>query len=233
DPQRRGPGALLGDLHPVAQERRAVPVGDRLRLRDRQREHRNLRSRNRRGLRRREGDRRREGGRVRRLEGLHAAPDDDHPLGRRPPTAAGNRVRLSRPAGFRRALEAFVGIRFLEGNSVRRLRNGVEIFPAMLRAVRLARHRIDFVTFVYWTGDIARQMADALSERARAGVEVRVLLDAVGASQMADGLIDQMTESGVEVSWFRPVARWKVWETDHRTHRKILVVDDQVAFTGG
>lgn len=140
---------------------------------------------------------------------------------------------MSRPDGFRRALEAFVGIRFLEGNSVRRLRNGVEIFPAMLRAVRLARHRIDFVTFVYWTGDIARQMADALSERARAGVEVRVLLDAVGASQMADGLIDQMTESGVEVSWFRPVARWKVWETDHRTHRKILVVDDQVAFTGG
>lgn len=137
------------------------------------------------------------------------------------------------PDGFRRALEAFGGVRFTDGNSVRRLRNGVEIFPEMLRAVRLAQHRIDFVTYVYWTGDIARQMADALSERARAGVEVRVLLDAVGASQMADGLVDQMEQSGVEVAWFRPVVRWKVWETDHRTHRKLLVVDNQAAFTGG
>lgn len=134
---------------------------------------------------------------------------------------------------FRRALEAFAGVVFTEGNSVTRLRNGVEIFPAMLRAIRLAEHRIDFVTFVYWTGDIARQMATALSERARAGVEVRVLLDAVGAAQMADGLVDQMEDSGVTVRWFRPVARWKVWEVDHRTHRKLLVIDDQVAFTGG
>lgn len=134
---------------------------------------------------------------------------------------------------FRRALEAFAGVVFTEGNSVTRLRNGVEIFPAMLRAIRLAERRIDFVTFVYWTGDIARQMASALSERARAGVEVRVLLDAVGAAQMSDGLVDQMEDSGVTVRWFRPVARWKVWEIDHRTHRKLLVVDDDVAFTGG
>lgn len=134
---------------------------------------------------------------------------------------------------FRRVLEAFVGITFSERNSVMRLRNGVEIFPALLRAVRLAQDRIDFVTFVYWTGDIARQMATALAERARAGVEVRVLLDAVGANQMAEDLVDQLVDSGVEVRWFRPVTRWKVWETDHRTHRKILVVDEQVGFTGG
>ncbi|HSJ36095.1 MAG TPA: phospholipase D-like domain-containing protein [Acidimicrobiia bacterium] len=134
---------------------------------------------------------------------------------------------------FRRALEAFVGVTFLEGNSVQRLRNGVEIFPAMLEAIRLAERRIDFVTFVYWTGDIARQMATALAERARAGISVRVLLDAVGAHSMDTGLVQQMEDSGVEVAWFRPVTRWKVWEIDHRTHRKILVVDDQVAFTGG
>lgn len=134
---------------------------------------------------------------------------------------------------FRRALEAFVGVTFLEGNSVERLRNGVEIFPAMLEAIRLAQHRIDFVTFVYWTGDIARQMADALAERARAGVAVRVLLDAVGAREMNQDLVEMMDDAGVQISWFRPVTRWKVWEIDHRTHRKILVVDDQVAFTGG
>lgn len=134
---------------------------------------------------------------------------------------------------FRRVLEAFVGVTFLEGNSVERLRNGVEIFPAMLEAIRLAEERIDFVTFVYWTGDIARQMAAALAERAQAGVSVRVLLDAVGAHSMDTSLVEEMEDSGVEVAWFRPVARWKVWEIDHRTHRKILVVDDQVAFTGG
>lgn len=134
---------------------------------------------------------------------------------------------------FRRALEAFVGVVFTDGNSVTRLRNGTEIFPAMLRAVRLAQSRIDFVTYVYWTGDIARQMAYALAERARGGVEVRVLLDAVGAQPMSQELIDVMTSSGVELRWFRPPARWKVWEIDHRTHRKILVVDHQYAFTGG
>ncbi|MFO7294190.1 MAG: phospholipase D-like domain-containing protein [Acidimicrobiia bacterium] len=134
---------------------------------------------------------------------------------------------------FRRALEAYVGVVFTEGNSVTRLRNGVEIFPAMLRAVRLARRRIDFVTYVYWTGDIAQQMAHALAERSRAGDEVRVLLDAVGAQQMSSDLIEVMTGSGVELRWFRPPVRWKVWESDHRTHRKILVVDDRFAFTGG
>lgn len=134
---------------------------------------------------------------------------------------------------FRRALEALIGVHFTDENSVTPLRNGVQIFPALLRAIRLAETRIDFVTFIYWTGDIARQMAAALSERARAGVKVRVLLDAVGASEMAEDLVRQMVEAGVEVAWFRPVARWKVWEIDHRTHRKILVVDDKVAFTGG
>jgi cardiolipin synthase A/B len=134
---------------------------------------------------------------------------------------------------FRRALEAFVGVTFLEGNTVQRLRNGVEIFPAMLDAIRLAERRIDFVTFVYWTGDIAEQMAHTLSERARAGVNVRVLLDSVGARLMNQDLVEMMDEAGAHISWFRPVTRWKVWEIDHRTHRKILVVDDKVAFTGG
>lgn len=134
---------------------------------------------------------------------------------------------------FRRGLEAYVGIAFHEGNSVRRLRNGIEIFPAMLEAIRLAERRIDFVTFVYWTGAIARQTADALAERARAGVEVRVLLDAVGAHAMSARLVSQLVDAGVEMAWFRPVVRWKVWEADHRTHRKILAIDDKVAFTGG
>ncbi len=139
--------------------------------------------------------------------------------------AADNRIR--------RALEAYVGVVFTEGNRVTRLRNGVEIFPAMIDAVRVAEDRIDFVTFVYWTGGVAREMATALAERSRAGVKVRILLDHVGSRLMPKDLVDMLSDAGAEVQWFRPVTRWKVWESDHRTHRKILVIDDRVAFTGG
>lgn len=121
----------------------------------------------------------------------------------------------------------------MEGNDVRLLNNGVEIFPAMLEAIAAAERRVDFSTFVYWTGGIAQKFADALAERARAGVQVRVLLDSFGANKMRHELLDQMTDAGVLVRWFRPLKTWRVWRTDKRTHRKILVCDDVVAFTGG
>ena len=133
----------------------------------------------------------------------------------------------------RRAIIGVLGHRFTDTNMITALRNGDEIFPAMLEAVRDAEHSVEFVTFVYWTGDIADQMADALAERARAGVTIRVVLDGFGSLQMDQGLIETMRQAGVQVERFRPPTRWKVWEADHRTHRKILVVDDRLAFTGG
>lgn len=134
---------------------------------------------------------------------------------------------------LRRAIGAVVGSPLEGGNSVSVLRNGVEIFPAMLEAVTEARHSIDFLTFIYWTGDIAKRFADALSERSRAGVRVRVVLDSFGSRPMRQELIEQMVAAGVTVERFRPVIRWKFWESDHRTHRKILIVDDRIGFTGG
>lgn len=134
---------------------------------------------------------------------------------------------------LRIAVEASIGERFTPGNRVTPLRNGVEIFPAMLGAIAEADRTIDFVTYVYWTGDIARRFADALAERSRAGVRVRVILDGFGSAPMDQSLIDAMTQAGVQVTRFRPPVRWKVWEADHRTHRKILVIDETVAFTGG
>lgn len=136
-------------------------------------------------------------------------------------------------ARLRSAIEATVGARFVEGNRVDVLRNGVEIFPKILEALSSAEETIDFLTFVYWRGDIARQVAETLAERSRAGVRVRVVLDAFGSGPMKKSLIRTMTSAGVAVERFRPVVRWKFWETDHRTHRKIIVIDDQVAFTGG
>ncbi|MFC3662930.1 phospholipase D-like domain-containing protein [Modicisalibacter luteus] len=113
------------------------------------------------------------------------------------------------------------------------LRNGIEIFPLMLEAIRQARFSVDFLTFVYWKGEVARQFADGLTERASAGVRVRVILDAIGALKMSKTLIERMRAAGVDVVWFRPLARWKLWELDNRTHRKVLVCDSQTAFTGG
>lgn len=133
----------------------------------------------------------------------------------------------------RRVLEALLGVPATEGNAVTLLRNGDRIFPAMLTAIREAERSIDLLTFVYWTGDIARQFALELAARAAAGVRVRVLLDAVGARRIDDELIDTMTGAGVDVRWFRPVRRGDVGDVAHRTHRKVLVVDETIGFTGG
>ncbi|NND04526.1 MAG: cardiolipin synthase B, partial [Acidimicrobiia bacterium] len=134
---------------------------------------------------------------------------------------------------LRVAVESVLGNIFTDGNTIEILKNGDEIFPAMLEAIRSAESSIDFVTFVYWTGDIAREFAKALAERASAGVRVRVILDGFGSLPMEQDHIDDMRKAGAVVERFRPVVRWKFWESDHRTHRKVLVCDERVAFTGG
>jgi len=134
---------------------------------------------------------------------------------------------------WRRIIEGGLGVPATDGNRVDILRNGDRIFPAMLNAIREAEHTVDILTYVYWTGDIARQFAAALCERARAGVRVRILLDAIGAAAIDRNLIDDMNEAGCHCEWYRPPTTWKVWETDHRTHRKVLVCDGRVGFTGG
>jgi len=134
---------------------------------------------------------------------------------------------------LRAAVETIVSTRFIGGNHVKVLKNGDEIFPAMLSALSQAKKSIDFVTFIYWEGDIARTFAARLAEKARDGIRVRVVLDAWGSMPMDEELVHTMTSAGVQLEHFRPKARWKFWENDHRTHRKILVIDDQVGFTGG
>lgn len=133
----------------------------------------------------------------------------------------------------RQLLEATLGVPFAEGNRVRVLKNGVEIFPPMLAAIAAARESVALLTFVYWKGAIADRFAEALAERARAGVKVHVILDAIGAKQMQKTLVRRMERAGVEIVWFRPPARWKLWQVDNRTHRKVLICDGEVAFTGG
>lgn len=134
---------------------------------------------------------------------------------------------------WRSTLEGVLGIPFSAGNRVEVLRNGDQIFPAMLEAIDQAQQRIDFLTFVYWTGSIAQRFAHALADKARTGVQVNVLLDSIGANKMADELLTLMRDAGVDVQWFRPMVTWKIWQSDNRTHRKILVIDGKLGFTGG
>ncbi|MBL1103904.1 cardiolipin synthase B [Streptomyces sp. 5-8] len=139
----------------------------------------------------------------------------------------------ARKQRLRRRLERLIGVAATEGNELLPLRNGDEIFPAMLGAIRSAQHTIDMMTFVYWRGQIARDFAAALADRARAGVRVRLLLDGFGAKKIERHLLDLMDAAGVQVAWFRKPVWLSPFKQNHRCHRKALVVDEHTAFTGG
>jgi len=130
-------------------------------------------------------------------------------------------------------MEFALGYSFVAGNHIEVLCNGDKIFPAMLKAINDAEDSICFVTHVYWTGEIAVEFADAMTQAALRGVNTKVLLDAIGCNSMRKELVEQMESAGVQVAWFRPVSQWKIWKWDKRTHRKLLLCDQNVAFTGG
>ncbi|MET9511001.1 phospholipase D-like domain-containing protein [Streptomyces flavidovirens] len=134
---------------------------------------------------------------------------------------------------MRRRLERLIGIAATEGNAVVPLRNGDEIFAAMLKSIRSAEHTVDMMTFVYWRGEIARDFAKALADRARNGVRVRLLLDGFGSRLIEQDLLDLMDRAGAEVTWFRKPLYLSPLKQNHRCHRKVLVVDESVAYTGG
>nr|WP_055620541.1 phospholipase D-like domain-containing protein [Streptomyces sp. JHA19] len=149
-------------------------------------------------------------------------PDQD-----RPASTAERKQRL------RRRLERLIGVAATEGNELVPLRNGDEIFPAMLGAIREAEHTIDMMTFVYWRGQIAHDFAAALADRAREGVRVRLLLDGFGAKEIEGRLLELMASAGVEIAWFRRPVWLSPFKQNHRCHRKALILDERTAFTGG
>ena len=134
---------------------------------------------------------------------------------------------------FERALGSLLGPGIVGGNAVTELLNGDQIFPPMLAAIQGAKKSITFETYIYWSGDIGKQFADALSERARAGVRVHVLLDWVGSAKMDESYLTEMKEAGVQIEKFHKPHWYNLARLNNRTHRKLLVVDGQVGFTGG
>ena len=119
------------------------------------------------------------------------------------------------------------------GNRVQRLLNGEEIFCSMLDAIQASDTSISFETYVYWSGAVGRRFAKAFARAARRGVEVRVVLDAYGTMPMESALVEQMTAAGVQVHQHRPVKFMKLRRSNHRSHRKLMIVDGQLGFIGG
>src|SRR6266496_129464 len=136
---------------------------------------------------------------------------------------------VSDPA-FRRSLDTF-GTAMVPGNTAELLKNGDEIFPAMTNAIRQAQKTVNLETYIFQPDEAGRQFADAMIEAAGRGVEVRLLIDAWG-SKLGD-FQDRLEKAGVKWRKYRPIRLFSIYKVGKRTHRKILVVDGKVAFTGG
>jgi cardiolipin synthase len=134
---------------------------------------------------------------------------------------------------FRREMGVLLGPAIVPGNRIQALQNGDEIFPAMLEAIAGARRTITFETYIYWSGDIGEKFAKALIERARAGVQVHVMLDWIGCDKMSHELVTEMQRGGVEIERYHAVTWYSLGRLNNRTHRKVLIIDGSTSFTGG
>jgi cardiolipin synthase len=130
-------------------------------------------------------------------------------------------------------IAALVGTESSRGNNFDVLTNGVEILPAMLSAIDAATRRISFETYIYDTGEVADRFTDALERAARRGVAVNIVIDAVGAGAMEQAHVERLRNAGCHLAEFNTPAWYSLEEVNYRTHRKILVIDGEVGFTGG
>jgi len=119
-----------------------------------------------------------------------------------------------------------------EGNRCQVLQNGA-LFPAMIADIQAARHTVHLETFVWTAGEVERQFVDVLCAKAREGVKVRLLIDALGGSSATEARLCELREAGVELNLYCRPAWWNLRRFNHRTHRKILIVDGAVGYTFG
>jgi cardiolipin synthase len=134
---------------------------------------------------------------------------------------------------FARLLSAMSGASVTSGNHVRVLRNGDKTFMPMLEAIASATTTVDLSSYILWPGEIAAEFADALSERARAGVAVNVVLDGWGSAKLDRAYVRSMEEAGVDVRFFRTPHWYTLHKLNNRMHRRLLIVDGRIAFSGG
>jgi len=136
-------------------------------------------------------------------------------------------------ASFERTMSTVLGPAMLDGNQLTPLQNGDEIFPPMLEAIRAAKQTVNLETYIYWSGAIGHAFSDALSERARAGVRTNVILDWAGSDKVDKHDLAQMRQAGVQIELYNPLRWYHLDRVNNRTHRKLLIVDGRIGFTGG
>jgi cardiolipin synthase len=154
-------------------------------------------------------------------------------VGRRPSRLVPTQAPAVDSPAFLAAVAGTAGTPILRGGTIHLLNNGVEIFPALIQALHEARHTITFAVYIWEPGQVSDQVSAALIERARAGVQVRVLLDGMGGLKAPGETIDAMKKAGVKVEKFRPPRLGKLTRFHQRNHRRAIVIDGEVGFTGG
>ncbi|SAL12310.1 cardiolipin synthetase [Caballeronia udeis] len=143
------------------------------------------------------------------------------------------RLYASYDPQFIRSMSLLLGPPVTSGNRYAVLLNGDEIFPSMLDSIQAAKETITFETFIYWSGEIGARFAAALSEKARSGVAVHILLDWVGCKKMDHRYLEELRQAGADVVQYHKPHWTGLGRMNNRTHRKLLIIDGRVGFTGG
>lgn len=134
---------------------------------------------------------------------------------------------------FMNTLAGAAGVPFVDGNAVELLNNGDRFYPSMMDAIIKAERSITIEAYIYWAGEIGLQFAKTLAAAAERGVHVKILLDAVGSSSISSEILKILENSGCHVAWYNPI-RWNhLRRINNRTHRKSLIIDGRIGFTGG
>jgi cardiolipin synthase len=130
-------------------------------------------------------------------------------------------------------MAGMTGMPLLPGNQVTLFNNGDEFFPRMLEAIESATSSVTMEQYIFWDGRVGRRFAEAFAEKARSGVSVKLLLDAVGSATLGEPILKILEAGGCQLAWFRPIHWYTMIRANHRNHRKSLIVDGRIAFTGG
>lgn len=136
-------------------------------------------------------------------------------------------------AEFFSTMEGATGVPFYPGNRLEILNNGDEFYPSMLQAIEQAEYSITMEQYIHWEGEIGRRFAEAFARSAQRGVSVKLLLDSVGSATIGKGILATLEKAQVQLAWFRPIRWYSLHRANHRTHRKSLIIDGRIAFTGG
>lgn len=134
---------------------------------------------------------------------------------------------------FRITMAGATGMPLLDGNRVRIYNNGDEFYPAMLEAIESATHSITMEQYIFWDGQVGRRFAEAFAEKAREGISVKLLVDAIGSATLGREIFKTLEAGGCQLAWFRPIHWYTLHRANLRNHRKSLIIDGRVAFTGG